>query len=91
METEDSPAARVRARLNELGVGPKPIDPDLDQATDYSPDVIGARDLAYEEVQIVDRAGKSWSGNATVALKALEGAEATGDPADVWERLRVAQ
>ena len=91
METEDSPAARVRARLNELGVGPKPVDPDLGRVTDHSPDVIGARDLAYEEVQIVDRAGKSWSGNATVALKALEGAEATGNPADVWERLRVAQ
>jgi hypothetical protein len=91
METEDSPAARVRARLNELGVGPKPIDPDLGHISDYSPDVIGARDLAYEEVQIVDRNGTSWSGNATVALKALEGAEATGGPAAVWERLRAAQ
>jgi hypothetical protein len=91
MEPDDSPAGRVRDRLNELGVGPKLIDPDLGQITDYSPDVIGARDLAYDEVEIVDRAGKSWTGNVAVALKALEGADATGDPADVWERLRAAQ
>ncbi len=84
----DSPAERVRKRMNELRVGHLsefPIGP----VADHLPDAIGAVDLRSGEVEILDRSGHSWTGEAGVALAALADLVPTdvGDPSAVWERL----
>jgi hypothetical protein len=73
--------------LNELRVGPRPIEPDLGVIADHSPDAIRVRTLADAEVEVSDREGRSWIGNADVALATLEDLTPTGNPPDVWERL----
>jgi hypothetical protein len=73
----DSAAAGIRERLNELRVGPMPIEP-IGPVRDYSLDAIGARDLTRDEVEIMDRTGRSWIGNPDVALAALADVEPTG-------------
>ena len=83
----DSPAARVRDRLNEIGVGPMPTHEALGAFRDYSPDAIGARDLGDGRVTLVDREGRSWTGAAEAALEALAALKPTDDPAVVLERL----
>jgi hypothetical protein len=87
-EPETSPAERVRKRMNELRVGHLsefPIGPVADNLRD----AIGARDLGNGDVEILDRTGKSWTGNADAALKAISDLQPTdvGDPTAVWERL----
>jgi hypothetical protein len=84
----ETPAERVRKRMNELRVGHHsefPIGPVADQL----PDAIGAIDLREGEVEIRDRSGHSWTGDADVALQAIADLTPTdvGDPEKVWERL----
>jgi hypothetical protein len=73
--------------LNELRVGPRPIEPDVGVIADHSPDAIGARDLLPGTIEVSDREGRSWVGNADAALAALEGLEPTGNSVEAWERL----
>jgi hypothetical protein len=89
---DDSPAARIRKRMNELRVGHLsefPIGP----VADHLPDAIGARDLGPGEVEISDRSGNSWIGDPDVALEAIADLRPTdvGDPSAVWERLQRAR
>lgn len=84
----ESPAARIRQRMNELRVGHIPIEPDVGPIRDYSPDAIGAHDLGRPgEIEIRDRQGNSWIGDAEAALEALMDLDPTGEPSMVWERL----
>jgi len=74
--------------MNELRVGHLSEFPQGPVA-DHLPDAIGANDLGGGEVQISDRSGHSWTGDADVALAALADLVPPdiGDPDAVWERL----
>jgi hypothetical protein len=85
---QSSPADRVRKRMNELRVGHLSDFP-LGPVADHLPDAIGARDLGDNLVEIVDRTGRRWAGDADVALAAIADLRPTdaGDPDAVWQRL----
>jgi hypothetical protein len=84
----ETPAERVRNRMNELRVGHQ-SDFLGASVADHLPDAIGAVDLREGEVEIRDRSGHSWIGEADVALRAIADLTPTdvGDPEAVWERL----
>ena len=69
---DDSPASSVNDRLNELGVGPRPIRPGVAPSTDASADVISSGNLAEGQVWIRNGTNNSWTCTATSALKALK-------------------
>jgi len=79
----NSPADRVRERLDELRVVP----PSGETVAEESSDVIDVRGLHDDAVEISDRSGNLWVGTADRALGALADMEPTGDPSEVWARL----
>jgi hypothetical protein len=77
---------RVRARLNELGVGSMPTESGI-AFRDLSPDAIAVADLPTGGVSLSDERGHSWSGTEDEAFSALADLEPGIDPAEVWKRL----
>jgi hypothetical protein len=62
----------VNDRLNELGVGPRPITSGVGPIMEAAGDVISSGNLAEGQVWIRNSANNSWTCTATSALKALE-------------------
>lgn len=84
----ESPATRVRERLNKLGVGPMPSDSPV-TFRDDSRDAIVVRDLANGEVELSDDIGNAWvgDGDEVLAVLAVLSDANRGHPSEIWNLL----